>query len=80
MANTYNCYAGQLGMMFDEIPKTVLAAIAVSALTSGGDELEHAAARVAEEWGILHDNGIVSQKPGKFARAAIAKASQTHEG
>jgi hypothetical protein len=69
-----NDYARQLGKLYNEIPKSVLAAIAVSALTCGGDQLETALERVAEEWDILHQNGIVKQKPSKTARAALPKA------
>lgn len=70
-----NDYVEALGFsLYDAMPKAVLAAIAVSALTCGGDHLEHAAARVAEEWDALHVAGIVPQKPNKEARAAIAKA------
>ena len=60
-----NEYAAQLGRMFDEMPKTVLAAIAVSCLSQGGDYLEKAQARAAREWQVLHENGIVQQRPGK---------------
>lgn len=45
------------------IPKAVLAAIAVSYASEGGDNLADAQERVREEWGILYDNGIVPQKP-----------------
>jgi len=68
---TSNYYAQQLGPLFEECPKAVLAAIAVSALTCGGDWLEHAAGRVAQEWCILHANGIV-QKPSLLARKLAA--------
>lgn len=53
--------------LFDACPKTVFAAIAVSALTAGGDHLEHARERVINEWWALYDNNIVAQKP-PFAR------------
>ena len=75
LQNLNNDYARQLGWLFDEIPKTVLAAIAVSALTHGGNELDEAAKLVAHEWDVLHANGIVPQKPGKLAKAEIAKAT-----
>jgi len=48
---------------YDAIPKSVLAAIAVSALTCGGDQIEYAETRVAEEWWALWEAGIVVQKP-----------------
>jgi hypothetical protein len=49
--------------MYERIPKAVWAAIATSALTHGGDEMEHAEFRVAYEWWSLHNAGIVPQKP-----------------
>ena len=58
--------------LFDEIPKSVWAAIAISALTCGGDKLAEAPQLVAKEWEVLHLNGIVPQKPGKHARAALS--------
>lgn len=72
MGKLHNSYAAQLGAIYDEIPKAVLAAIAVSALTKGGDELEMAQARIADEWRILHENGIVPQKIGNAAKAALS--------
>lgn len=58
-----NNYALTLGDLYARTPKAVFAAIAVSALTSGGDYISEARARLLEEWKILHDNGIVPQKP-----------------
>lgn len=63
MKNKTNEYANALGDILDKAPKTVLAAIAVSALTTGGDEIQYARIRVLNEWQVLYDNGIVSQKP-----------------
>jgi hypothetical protein len=64
MSKKSNLYAGQIDpSVYASIPKAVFAAIAVSALTCGGDHLETAQERVLEEWRILHENGIVSQKP-----------------
>lgn len=72
----HNEYAAQLGSaLYAECPKAVLAAIAVSALTCGGDQLEHAAARLANEWQVLHGNGIVPQRPGPSAREVLAATS-----
>ena len=68
--NLTNDYAAELGALFDNCPKAVFAAIAVSALTCGGDQLGEAKARVLEEWEVLHRNGIVPQMPSKKARAA----------
>ncbi|MFT8445092.1 MAG: hypothetical protein ABF751_09795 [Acetobacter orientalis] len=71
LKNTSNEYALALGAMFDEMPKSVIAAIAVSAMTCGGDHLSDAVALVAGEWRTLHENRIVPQKPGKHARNAL---------
>ena len=72
---TKNDYARTVGAeFFDSIPKAVWAAIAISALTCGGDRLSEAAELVAKEWEILHANGIVPQPANKEARAAIAAA------
>jgi len=58
---TFNEYAATLGAMYADTPKAVFAAIAVSALTSGGDQLKQGKYRIAQEWRTLHDNGIVPQ-------------------
>jgi hypothetical protein len=66
-----NSYAGTLGPAIDDIPKAVLAAIAVSALTCGGDYIEDALPRVMREWELLHSNGIVPQRvPAKYRALA----------
>jgi len=71
-----NDYADRLEEIYDKVPKAVLAAIAVSSLTVGGDYLEEAKARLVYEWDILYKNGIVSQKPPKDAiRADGSSAS-----
>lgn len=67
--NDYALAAG--GALFEEIPKAVWAAIAISALTCGGDQIEEAAQRVAAEWETLHKAGIVPQAPGRFARLIL---------
>jgi hypothetical protein len=68
---TYNDYALAVGSdLYRDIPKAVFAAIAVSALTCGGDQIDEAAARVLAEWEILHANGIVPQKPPRSATLA----------
>lgn len=62
-----NEYARTLGGVYDDMPKAVLAAVAVSALTVGGDLLDEAAVRVVTEWDALHNAGIVPQPvPVKF--------------
>ena len=70
---TFNQYAEMLSPAFYEnCPKAVLAAIAVSALTCGGDWIEEAELRVAKEWEALYVSGIVPQRPNSVARAALA--------
>jgi hypothetical protein len=76
LKNLNNDYARELGALFDEMPKSVIAAIAVSALTMGGDYLDEAAIRAAREWQVLHDAGIVQQKPSKTARKLNAENPQ----
>jgi uncharacterized membrane protein len=62
-----NEYAEELGALFADVPKAVLAAIAVSALTLGGDYLDEAQQRLVTEWSALHTAGIVPQAvPGKY--------------
>lgn len=62
-----NDYAVAAGELLDAIPKAVWAALAVSALTRGGVDIEEARERVVTEWDTLHLNGIVPQRvPGKF--------------
>jgi hypothetical protein len=58
-----NSYAEALGELYEKMPKAVLAAIAVSYATQGGDYLDEAKERVMDEWKALHANGIVPQKP-----------------
>lgn len=65
ITNDYAMAAGR--DIYESIPKAVWAAIAVSALTCGGDHLDEAADRVLAEWTILHSNGIVPQPPIKRA-------------
>lgn len=64
MAGLRNEYAYALGAdLLNATPKNVLAAIAVSSLTCGGDQIAHAPELLLEEWTALHDAGIVPQKP-----------------
>lgn len=58
-----NEYAGELGKLYAQTPKAVFAAIAVSALTTGGDWLDEAQPRILKEWYALYRAGIVPQKP-----------------
>lgn len=58
-----NTYADAVKDIYEDCPKAVFAAIAVSLATCGGDHLDSAEQLVIEEWQILYDNGIVPQKP-----------------
>ena len=71
LGNEYALAVG--GELYEQIPKAVWAAIAVSALTCGGDQLEDAAPRVAREWDALHAAGIVPQRPSTLARSLAAE-------
>ena len=72
LKNKTNPYADELGNLFDACPKTVCAAIAVSALTTGGDHLSEARKRFYDEWQALYDAGVVEQKPPKTLLSARA--------
>lgn len=63
LKNKSNEYQQALGDIFDKAPKAVLAAIATSALTCGGGELDQARDRALREWWVLYEQGIVPQKP-----------------
>lgn len=67
----HNEYAAELGPLFEDMPKAVLAAIAVSMASGGGSDMDAARAQIADEWRILHRNGIVPQKPSKSAVAML---------
>lgn len=60
---TSNSYVKQLGALYAKVPKAVLAAIAVSSLTCGGDYIDRAEELLLWEWSCLWRNGIVPQKP-----------------
>ena len=60
------------GGLYDSIPKAVFAAIAVSALTIGGDYLEDAKELILNEWNVLHQNGIVPQEPPKPRKEKVS--------
>lgn len=59
---TINNYTGLL-KGYEETPKAVYAAIAVSLATRSGIELSEAERMIKEEWEALYDAGIVPQKP-----------------
>jgi hypothetical protein len=61
--NKANEYQSSLGKTFDVTPKAVLAAVAASLLSSGGEHLQDAEKGLQKEWWILYRAGIVPQKP-----------------
>lgn len=58
-----NEYNETLGGLYRKTPKAVFAAIAVSALTVGGDRLHESNPRILKEWWSLYHAGIVTQRP-----------------
>ncbi len=56
-----NPYADALGPVFEKCPKAVLAAIAVSFATDGGQHLEQAQGRILREWEALFIAQVVPQ-------------------
>ena len=68
-----NSYVRQLGRLYERCPKSVLAAIAVSALTTGGDRLEEAHKLVLEEWWALYYAGMVQQRPCEAEPASVSE-------
>ena len=72
LKSLHNQYAEAAGDLLDEVPKAVWAAIAVSALTHGGDRIAQAKELVVKEWLTLHINGIVPQAPRGAAKKIIA--------
>jgi hypothetical protein len=68
-----NDYAHAVGREnYEDIPKSVWAAIAVSLATNGGDSLESATKRIAEEWECLYQCGIVPQRPTREMRQHLS--------
>jgi hypothetical protein len=76
-----NDYERVLGGFFDDCPKAVLAAIAVSYATCGGDRLNEGLSALALEWDRLHQTQIVPQAlPAKWrATAAEARAREEND-
>ncbi len=60
-----NDYSQALSDVYNKAPKAVIAAVAVSMLTSGGDRLYEARELFLKEWETLHINGIIPQSPPK---------------
>lgn len=66
----FNDYADVIDpALYAATPKAVLAALVVSLMSDGGDRFDDSDfdvnAKIREEWGILHGNGIVPQRPPK---------------
>ena len=51
------------GKVYERTPKSVFAAVCASLLSTGGERREDAQPGFLEEWRILHEQGIVPQKP-----------------
>lgn len=60
-----NSYARALPF-YSKIPKAVIAAIAVSFASRGGEDMLGMSQAILREWEALHANGIVKQKPLKY--------------
>ena len=60
-----NEYSRAFGRLYAKTPKSVFAAVVWSYVSSGGDHPENGLKNFLDEWKILHDNGIVQQKPLK---------------
>lgn len=72
-----NEFAHMLGQgVYDETPKEVWAAIAISHMSIGGDWPELAAVNLAKEWQNLFDGRIVSQPVPKRVRQIASLARQ----
>lgn len=77
VTKTGNEYLAAIGYgFFDDIPKAVWAAIAISFATCGGDRMDEAQAAIAKEWHTLYKNGIVPQAPNKRAREVMSKDNE----
>jgi hypothetical protein len=76
MGSLQNDYANQISPeVFDKTPKTVFAAIAVSFIANHlAQDLHNVDLALLHEWEVLHNEGIVPQRPPKgLFRKAIAK-------
>lgn len=79
LKNKGNDYAAAAGRdVFEQAPKTVWAAIAVSSLTMGGDRLSDARELVLREWQTLHQQGIIPQAPPKKLMATLPPEDDEH--
>jgi len=63
-----NEYQRAFGKLYAKTPKSVFAAVVYSFTSSGGDLPDVAIATFLNEWRVLHENGIVPQKPALGAK------------
>lgn len=63
-----NSYQREFGRFYAKTPKSVFAAIVYSYTSSGGDNHGQGILNFLEEWRILHENGIVRQKPPRMQK------------
>ena len=66
-----NEYSRQFGPLYAKIPKAVFAAVAYSYASSGGEDHDHGIERFIAEWKVLHENGIVQQKPPRLINNGV---------
>lgn len=59
------------GPLYADIPKAVFAAVAYSHASSGGSDNQHAIHNFVQEWRILYENGIVTQKPPELINDGV---------
>lgn len=72
MAKLPNDYQRAFGALYAKTPKAVFAAVAYGLFFNNGDESRDAVAAFVNEWRILHENGIVPQRPPKELENARA--------
>lgn len=58
-----NEYSEAFGKLYASTPKAVFAAVAYSYTSSGGDNPIQGIENFLQEWRILYENGVVTQKP-----------------
>jgi hypothetical protein len=80
-AKLYNEYAAAFGKLYADTPKTVFAAIAYSfAMRLSEDQPKAALALFAEEWQILHVQGIVPQRPKQSGKSRETERAPQRAG
>ena len=79
MTTPRNTFCAALGQLYDATPKAVFAAIAVSLATAGDNYLGDVQGRLAEQWRMLYQAGLVAQAPPAAGLVQIAAPSITDE-